>query len=374
VRALGLVPDEPPTSLDVHAERFVSRELSWLDFDRRVLELATDASFPLLERVRLCGIVSSNLDEFFAVRIGGLLAQGPAAAETLAEVRARVVGLQAKQDALWLEELQPALRENGIEITRVANCRARDRRCLARHFERWVEPLLTPVAVGAAAPFPHLRSLALGLAVLLRSDRAAKRRFVCVNVPDDLPRFVRTDSGVYVALEDLILTHLDSLLGTAAPAAALPYRITRSAEVPGSADSANLLEAAKVQLRRRRFGSIVRLELPAASSAPLAKRLQGALGVGPAQTFESTAPLGLRAAVELADLPRPDLKHRPWRPVTRGPFTGPPSSDLLKKIRRRDILAQHPYDAFGSSVEAFVGAARDPSVAAVKATVYRTGD
>jgi polyphosphate kinase len=339
-----------------------------------VLELATDTAFPLLERVRLCGIVSSNLDEFFAVRIGGLLAQGLAAAEVLAEICTRVIDLQAKQDALWLTELQPALLENGIAITPVASCGARDRRALARHFERWVEPLLTPIAVGAAAPFPYVRSLALGLAVSLRSDRAGKRGFVCVNVPDDLPRFVWSDGGVYVALEDLILNHLDSLLGTTAAEAAVPFRITRYADAASSEGSGNVLEAAKLQLRRRRFGPIVRLELPAGSSPPLTKRLQGALGVGPAQTFESAAPLGLRAAVELAELPRPDLKHRPWHSVTRAPFTGPPSSDLLKKIRRRDILAQHPYESFGSSVEAFVAAARDPAVAAVKATVYRTGD
>ncbi len=195
-----------------------------------------------------------------------------------------------------------------------------------------------------------------------------------MNVPDDLPRFVRTDGDVYVALEDLILNHLDSLLGTAAVEAAVPFRITRYADVAISADSGDALEATELQLRRRRFGEIVRLELPAAPPRPLAKRLQAALGVGKAQTFESAAPLGLRAAVELAELPRPDLKHKPWRPVTRAPFTRPPSSDLLTKIRRRDILVQHPYESFGSSVEAFVAAARDPAVAAVKATVYRTGD
>jgi polyphosphate kinase len=271
--------------------RSLSRELSSIDFDRRLLELAADKSVPLLERVRLCGIVSSNLDDFFALRMGALHARGPAGRETIAEIRARVIDLQATQDELWLTDLQPALREDGIELGLIASSGGRDRRELARYFERWVGPLLTPIAVGAAAPFPQLRSLMLGLAVSARSPRAGRHRFVCVGIPLDLPRFVRSGCG-YVALEDLILNHLDSLVGSGAVEAAVPFRITRGADAP------------ELRLQWQRFGTIVRLELPAAPPSLLAEWLQHALGVAPVQTFESAAPLGLRAAVELVELAR----------------------------------------------------------------------
>ncbi len=378
-------PAPAGSSVEPRSDGFLNRELSWLDFDRRVLELASDPGLPLLERVKLCGIVSSNLDEFFAVRMAGLQQQvaagmsrrgpdGYTPTQTLKAARARCLDLKSGQEALWLGELRPLLASEGIRIAAAGELAAREQRVLAKRFARFVQPLLTPIAVGAAAPFPYVPSLALSIGAIVRDEGGRGRRFVRVNVPDALPRFVDLGHGVRIALEDAILNVLPDLVGGEEIEARGVFRITRNAHYSVSDDVDDLLDAIEAQLRRRRFGDIVRLEVDSDAPAELVDILTQVLEIGGEQVYLSGAPLGLRALTELTTFDRPDLKDAPWRPVTRRPFAKQKPAELLAQIRRRDILVHHPYDSFESSVQAFVNAAGDPKVAALKATVYRTDD
>ena len=363
--------------------RFLNRELSWLEFDRRVLGLAADASLPLLDRVRFCAIASSNLDEFFAVRIAELhdqaatgamrrAADGRTPAGTLEDTRRAIVELQAAQDALWLDELRPALTDAKIRITRPEECRPREQRSLAKRFEREVLPLLTPLAVPPGSALPHVPSLGLNVAVLVAQEDGP--RLLCVGVPLDLPRFLEVGArGVRVPIEDALVHFLPSLIGEAPPEHGV-FRVTRDADLFVASDSDDLLEALETQLRRRRFGDVVRLELGTAMPAALRELLLGSLAIGPDQVYESAAPLGLAALAELAAHGPDELKTKPWRPVTSSQFATGSGTALLAKIRRRDLLAHHPYDAYDTSVERFVAASEDAKVAALKATVYRTGN
>jgi polyphosphate kinase len=373
-----------PRAAEPAQPRFLNRELSWLDFDRRVLELAADPGLPLLERVRYCAIASSNLDEFFAVRMAELYdrvdagitrkaADGCTPAQTLLQVRRAIDALQLEQDRLWVDELQPALARERIRICRPDACRARRLRAVEKRFERELLPLLTPIAVGPAAPFPHVPSLGLNLAVL--NGDHGDPRLVCISIPPDLPRFVGTgEGGVRIAIEDVLLHFLPAVVGLGDIAAACAFRITRDADISVASDAEDLLEALETSLRRRRFGDAVRLELPADAPATLRTKLVQRLSVGDNRVYTSSAPLGLAALTEIAALSRRDLKRKQWRPVTADDFAGTGSTALLARIRRRDLLAHHPYDAYDTSVERFVSSARDSKVAALKATVYRTGN
>jgi polyphosphate kinase len=367
------------------ADRFLNRELSWLDFDRRVLELAADPGVPLLERVKLCGIASSNLDEFFAVRMAGTREQvesrverpspdGRTARQTLAEARRRVLALQADQDALWLDVLRPALAAEGIRIVSVAECTPRERRALTKRFDREIAPLLTPIAVGSAAPFPYVSSFALNIAAIVIDAATGERRFVRVNVPDGVPRFVGVGSrGTRVLVEDLVVHFLDDVLGGTVEALTV-FRVTRDADFALSDDADDLLEAVELQLAQRRFGAVVRLEVGHDAPPDVLDVLTRELQVAPDQVYRRRSPLGLDALLGLASVDRPELRDSSWRPVTRRPFITRSPNSLLTRIRRRDLLVHHPYDAFKTSVEAFVASARDPKVAMLKGTVYRTGD
>ena len=367
----------------LHADRYLNRELSWLEFERRVLRLAADPGVPLLERAKLCAIVASNLDEFFAVRIAGLLGRvqagvpvrtpdGRVPVETLADCRDRIREIEAVQASLWLDELRPALAAEKIRVLSVGECRPRERASLARRFRLEIEPLLTPIAVGAAAPFPYAPSLALNVGVLVRDPLTHEERFVRVNVPSGLSRFVPVGRGGYVLLEDAIVEFLPAVIGTAEVAGRAIFRVTRDADFSISPDADDLLEEVELQLLRRRFADIVRLEVNTGAPPELVDLLARELGVTEDQVYESRAPLGLRALWELYELDRPELKDPRWKPVTRRPFATRTSTALLAQIRRRDILVHHPYDSFDASVGEFVAAARDPKVVALKATVYRT--
>jgi polyphosphate kinase len=364
--------------------RFLNRELSWLDFDRRVHELAADAALPLLDRVKLCSIVARNLDEFFAVRVAELVRQvaagierrdpdGRTRAQTLHEIRARVEELDAAQCALWRDELQPGLAAEGIPIVGVERCSARERRTLARRFEREVQPLLTPIAVGRTAPFPFPPSRELNVAVLTRDGRG-RPRFVRINVPGDLPRFVEVgESGTRVLLEDAIVHFVPTIAGTAIFDHAV-FRVTRDAELILANDGEPLIDEIEEQLSRRPFGDVVRLEIAEPAPAGVRRLLERELATGGAPVYARPGPLGFAALAEIAAIERPDLKSAPWRPVTRRPFAAGSPADLVREIRRRDVLVHHPYDSFEATVEAFLAAARDPKVAALKATLYRTGN
>jgi polyphosphate kinase len=365
--------------------RFLNRELSWLDFDGRVLDLAADPGLPLLERVRLCAIVSSNLDEFFAVRMARLEAQvassstrrspdGFSPAQTLAQARHKVAVLEGAQDSLWLEDLRPALELEGIRLISVDECGTRELQSLRKQFEREIQPLLTPIAVGPGAPFPNIPGLMLNIG-LIGDDELGKRRFLRVNVPADVPRFIDVGKrGAKVAVEDAILHYLSELVGGRQIAASAVFRITRDANFSIADDADDLLEALETQLLRRRFGSIVRLETSFDTAPELVAMLQDELGVSTRQVYAHKAPLGLGDLIELTKADAPRLKNASWRPVTRRALVDRAPARMLARIRRRDVLVHHPYDAFDSSVQAFVSAVSDPKVVALKATVYRTGD
>jgi polyphosphate kinase len=365
------------------ARRFLNRELSWIEFDRRVLALAADPTLPLLERVRFSAIAASNLDEFFAVRMAELEDQvadglarrapdGRTTGQTLRDARAAIVALQAEQDELWLDELQPELAAAGLRVCSPGDCRPRELRSLTKRFERDVLPLLTPIALGPSAPLPHLQSLALNVAVLMGSDGPA--RLVCVGVPRGVPRFLDAGTrGVRVPVEDAIVHFLPSLVGDDVAMSAV-FRVTRDADLSLATDADDLLEALETGLRRRTFGEVVRLELGVDTPDPVRDVLTRELAVTAGQVYESAAPLGLAALAELAAVGPPELKWEPWRPITAPQFASGGGTRLLAQIRRRDLLAHHPYDAYDTSVERFVAASRDSRVAALKATVYRTGN
>ena len=301
------------------ADRFLNRELSWLDFDRRVLELAADPGVPLLERVKLCGIVSSNLDEFFAVRMAGTREQvesrvelrspdGRTARQTLEDARQRVLALNADQDALWLDVLRPALAAEGIRIVSFDECTPRERRALTKRFDREIAPLLTPIAVGSAAPFPYVSSLALNIAAIVVDAATGERRFVRVNVPDGVPRFVGVGSrGTRVLVEDLIVHFLDDVVGGAVEALTV-FRVTRDADFALSDDADDLLEAVELQLAQRRFGEVVRLEVGHDAAAGFLDVLTRELQITSDQVYRRRSPLGLDALLGLASVDRPELR------------------------------------------------------------------
>ncbi len=364
----------------------INRELSWLDFNERVLELAADERLPLLERVKFCSIFSSNLDEFFAVRVAGLLGQvaagvsmrspdGRSPDETLAAIRARVIELQARQSRLWRDELQPALERERLIVAGADAASPRELRDLTKRFEREVLPILTPMAVGSAAPFPHVASLAMSLGVLARDPASGERRFARVNVPDSLPRFLSVGKrGLHVPLEDLIVRFLPRLFAGVDILEHAAFRITRDADLAVSDDADDLLEAVEEELRQRRFGDVVRVEVESSASRELVAALRAGLRISKEQIYRTDTPLGLASLLQLAKLDRPELKDPPWRAVTQRRLVNRTSAELFERIAGRDILVHHPYDAFSSSVEAFVRAAKDPDVASLKTTVYRTSD
>jgi polyphosphate kinase len=368
------------------SERLLNRELSWLDYDARVLELAADDAVPLLERVKFCAIFSSMLDEFFAVRVAGLMGQIASGLPvhspdkrtpqlTLAEIRSRALELMREQAALWTHELAPALAERGIVVGRIEDCTRQELEQLSKTFARDVFPILTPLAVGAGVPFPYISPLTLSLAVLVRDPETGESRFARVKVPESLPRFFAVgDAGLFVPLEDVIAHFLDLLFPEMEIVERAVFRVTRDADFTVSDEADDLLEAVELELRRRRFGDVVRLEVSSAASRAMLERLEEGLGVGSDQVYETRALLDLAAVSQLVSIDRPELKDSPWVPVTRPRLLGDIPVDLFAELRAGDLLVHHPYDSFATSVEAFVRASEDPHVVALKTTVYRTSE
>ena len=369
-------------------ERFLNRELSWLDFNARVLELAADPALPLLERLRFCSRFSTHLDEFFAVRVGGLIGQalsglavkspdGRTPEQALAEIRQRVLAASAEQARLWKRELRPALEEEGILIGRISDCSDKELEELAKVFEREIYPVLTPLAVGPGQPFPYISALSLSLGVFVRDPKTAEERFARVKVPELLPRFIRVGKRqLYLPLEHVIAYSLSSLFPKMEITECGPFRVTRDADFEVSDEADDLLEAVELELRRRRFGGTVRLEVSESMSAEMLDAHPGrARGLGGSGLPDRGAPRSGRLD-QLVDIDRPELKDEPWRPVTQPRLAVPRTeAELFEEIRRGDILVHLPYESFATSVEAFVrAAARDPDVIAIKTTVYRTSD
>jgi polyphosphate kinase len=370
------------------ADRLLNRELSWLDFNARVLELAEDPEFPLLERVKFCAIFSNNLDEFFMIRVAGLLGQvasglsipsadGRTPLEALAEIRRITTALTARQAKLWRRGLRPALEEQGITVGHVDDLSAPEVEELRERFERQVFPVLTPLAVGPGQPFPYISGLSLSLGVLVRDPETAEERFARVKVPELLPRFLQIgDRGLYLPLEHVITHFLPTLFPKMEIVECAAFRVTRNADLEVSDEADDLLEALELELRRRRFGDAVRVEVSDSMSEDMRARLLHGLGVDRDHLYPIGGLLDLADLMQLAAIDRPDLKDEPWRPVTQPRIADFDSAaEFFNDIRRSDLLVHHPYESFDTSFESFVrGAATDPNVLGLKTTVYRTSD
>jgi polyphosphate kinase len=377
----------------VHAEPaenlLLNRELSHLEFHARVLELAEDESIPLLERVRFCSIFSSNLDDFFQVRVAGLLGQaesglamrsadGLTPQQALQRIRERVLELTANQSKLWRRELRTALGAEGIVVGGIEDLDGQELADLERRFHREIYPVLTPLAVGPGQPFPYISGLSLSLAIFAEDPEVGDERFARVKIPEGLPRFFELGGrGLFVPLEQIIAHFLPSLFPGVSILERAVFRVTRDADFEVSDDAADLLEAVESQLRKRRFGDVVRVEVSSSASAEMVERLSRGLGAAGSQIYRIESPLDLADLSELVAIDRPDLKYEPWIPMVPPRFAAAQSdmTRVFEEIRRGDILVHQPYQSFRSTFEVFAQAAvRDPDVIAMKTSVYRTSD
>jgi len=374
------------TATEPAAPRLLNRELSWVEFGARVLELAEDDRLPLLERLKFAAIFSQGLDEFFMVRVAGLLeldeadvlvrsADGLSAGQALDAIRDRVSELTARQGKLWKRDLAPARAAAGIDVATIDDCSDREREKLRKFFEREVFPILTPLAVGPGQPFPYVSGLSLSLGVIAVEPETGEERFARVKVPEVLDRFVPAGKRL-VPLESVIAHFLPMLFPGMELAERALFRVTRDADFELSDDADDLLEAVESELRRRRFGDVVRLELSRSASRDMRDRLIQGLDVRPGQVYEVEGLLDQSELWELVALDRPDLKPPAWSPVVPPRWARAASgSEVFDEIRRGDLLVQQPYDSFRASFEAFAeAAARDPEVIAIKTAVYRTSD
>ena len=371
---------------DTGYDTLLNRELSQLDLIRRVLELAADPNEPLLERVKFCGIVSSILDEFFMVRVAGLQDQvisglavrssdGRTPQQALAEIRGGALALTAEQSALWRDKLCPALAAEGIVVGGVEDVSDDERTELEHVFTHHIFPVLTPLAVGPGQPFPYISGLSLSLAVLVRDPEAGEERFARVKVPEGLERFVAIGTrGLLVPLESVLAHFLPRLFPEMEIAQRALFRLTRDGDTEISDDADDLLEAVESEVRKRRFGAVVRMEVSNSISRDMLSKLVERLGISSDQVYGIRGLLDLADVTQLYSLDRPDLKYESWLPFTQRRLAVG-SDELFAEIARRDIVVHHPYDSFATSVEAFLqAAANDPHVVALKTTVYRTSD
>jgi polyphosphate kinase len=374
-------------ALSPESARYLNRELSWLDFNARVLALGEDPNLPLLERAKFLAIFSSNLDEFFQVRVSGLQEQlaagvrstspdGLDQVEQLRAIRARVEELVTRQARVFTKDLAPALQEAGVEFADWDDLDHDARDLLARVFEDRIFPVLTPLAVDPAHPFPYISNLSLNLAVVVRDAASGEGRFARVKVPPLLPRFVTVPGGsCYVPLEQVIAAHLDVLFPGMEVLAHHPFRVTRDADIELSDEADDLLAAMEIVLRQRmKFGAAVRLEVDTRMTPDVLALLSRELELSPSDVYVVDGPLDLSGLWTLYALRRPELKFSSFTPQTPVPLAGGEESDVFWAMRNGDVFVHHPYDSFANSVEAFVDqAARDPSVLAIKQTLYRTG-
>jgi polyphosphate kinase len=382
----ALPPTEaPPTP---HPHRYLNRELSWLDFNARVLALAENPSLPVLERAKFLAIFSQNLDEFFQVRVGGLRVQEDAGftsgadedspGSKLRAISHRVRELLTKESTIFSEEVAPALDAVGVKFSDWDALDDDDRAHLDSVFEEQIFPVLTPLAVDPAHPFPFISNLSLNLAVVVRAPGQLTRRTARVKVPPLLPRFVVMPDGErFVAVEQLISRHLATLFPGMEIVAHHPFRVTRNTDFDTDMDEAeDLLTAVEsVLLRRRHSELVVRLEVDRDMSDEVLGLLMRELEIEDRDVYRFDGPLDLGGLWALYKLNRPDLKDPTWMPVTQPRLAAAQdgSRDLFAVLRDGDVLVQHPYDSFETSVEAFIEtAAADPSVLAIKQTLYRT--
>lgn len=375
-------------AVEKYDDRFLDRELSWLRFNQRVLELAEDPNLPLLERARFLAIFTSNLDEFFMVRVAGLkrrIAAGvavPAASglmptQVLDLILTTTRELAQRQARVFRDEIVPALADVGIELVRWDDLDREEQKTCKRLFRDRVFPVLTPLAVDPAHPFPYISGLSLNLAVLIRNPRTGKEHFARVKVPPIFSRFVPVGNQRFVPLEDVIREHLKRLFPGMEVLEVHTFRVTRNEDLEVEEDDAeNILAALEKELLRRRFGPPVRLEVEESIAPQVLDLLVSELGVSPDEVFRLNGPLDLRGLHDIADLPRQELKYPAFLPTTHARLAEVESAapvDVFKATRRRDVLLHHPYDSFATSVQRFLEqAAADPHVLAIKQTLYRT--
>jgi polyphosphate kinase len=386
----GESPEALP-SLEGRSDLFVNRELSALDFTDRVLQLAEDENVPLLERVKFLAIFAHNLDEFFMVRVAGLHdqleagidargADGLSATAVIDAASTKTRELLDREADEFEHRVRPALGEAGIEIISCQECSDADLEELDSHFREQVLPVLTPLAVGPGRPFPYISNLSLSLAVGLRDPETKAEVFARVKVPKEvLPRFLTIGKNKLVPLESAIARHLDALFPGMEILHHEVFRVVRDADFTVSDDADDLLRAVEDELRRRRFGEVVRLEVAADMEPELRRRLVDWLSLEERQAYDVEGLLDLGDLWEVYGIEgHSELRVRPWSPVATRPFAADGDDrkpDLFARMRERDLLVHHPYDSFSASVERLVEqAVDDPDVLALKLTVYRTSD
>jgi polyphosphate kinase len=369
---------------------YANRELSWLDFNDRVLQIAQDDSLPLLERLRFLAIFVDNLDDFFMIRVAGVQdlldaridARGPdgrSPSETLQGIAERVRKLDRRHSREFEQRIRPALAENGIRIVPCEESGA-SRKRLLRHFQDQIFPALTPLAIGHGRPFPYISNLSLSLIVRLRDRELDSDVFARVKVPKEvLPRFVAISPNTFIPLEDMIARHLDVLFPGMQIVSHGLFRVTRDADFTVSDEADDLLQAVEEELRQRRFGEVVRLEVSAGIDKVLRQRLLEWLKVDEVQVYNVDGLLDLSDLNEIAGLEgHNELRSAPWTPISHPAFgaaEGEEEPDLFAAMREGDLLVHFPYQSFATSVERFIRqAVDDPSVLAIKMTVYRTSD
>ena len=372
-------------------EHLTDREISWLSFDQRVLELAEDSTVPLLERLRFLAISSSNLDEFFMVRVATLMSKiendvtaanvaGHKPKELLALISTKVNELVDRQSKTLHDEILPELKKHGIEFVKWEQLDENEQTYVAKLFQDRIFPVLTPLAVDPTHPFPYISGLSLNLAVMVKNPTTHEEFFARVKVPEILPRFIATakiGSTRFLPLEDLIAIHLQELFPGMTIEDHYTFRVTRNQDIELDEDEAeDLLLSLEQELLRRRFGPPVRLEIESGVDEVLVSKLGSELGIGPENIFHVTAPLNLTSLHKIADLDFSELKFEPFRSRTAKALSEVDSEDsdmFFSAIRQGEILLHHPYESFTSSVVHFLeNAATDPHVLAIKHTLYRT--
>ncbi|AXG08190.1 polyphosphate kinase 1 [Haloplanus rubicundus] len=372
---------------------YLNRELSHLEFQKRVLHEALDERTPLLERVRFLGLFTKNLDEFFMKRVGGLKQQidagvtdptvdGRTPREQWREILDTTGPMFDRQTDCYREVIRPALAEAGVEIVDYDGLTAAERERMRAYFEESVLPTLTPLAFDPAHPFPFISNLSLSLGVFVRHDADEDPIFTRIKVPQNRPRLVPVEEGSrYVLLEDLIEAHLDLLMPNVEVLDTAPFRITRNAEVHRDGEVAeDLIEAIEEVIEQRRFATAVRLEIGADAPEAMIDLLRNQLDLDPEEVFRRAGPLDYRDFSTLVDLDRPDLKRERWSPLPHPRFAEGPNADvslhgadLFDEIASDDVLLHHPYHSFDGTVQRFLdAAANDPDVLAIKAAIYRT--
>src|SRR4051794_11550524 len=357
-------PDEAPPALD-DSRLYENRELSWLDFNDRVLQLAEDENMPLLERVKFLAIYCSNLDEFFMVRVAGVHDQvdagidvrgrdGLSPRETIDNIAERVKELGDRHSRQFETKVRPALAEEGIRIVSCEECSDEELGWVDRHFHEQIFPALTPLAVGPGRPFPYISNLSLSIAVWVRDPVNDMETFARVKVPKEvLPRFVPIGGGAYVPLEMIIARHLDQLFPGMQVVKHAMFRVTRDADFTVSDEADDLLQAVENELRRRRFGEVVRLEISADMDDDMREKLVEYLQVEDREVYGVDGMLDLEDLWEIYEIEgHSTLRERPWTPVTPVPFQAEEGerSDLFGAMRRGDLLIHQPYDSFATSV------------------------